>query len=56
MFKLVIALLAIFGMFCLASIRWPSLFNEAVNMGGVSVSGVALLGGVIFLAVMKMGK
>lgn len=49
MIKLMISFLAIFGMACLASAFWPKLYSEAVNLGGVSLSGVILLGGLIVL-------
>jgi hypothetical protein len=54
-FKLIIAGLAVFGMLCLASVKWPALFNEAVNLGGYSISGVMIVGFVIFAGICSKG-
>ncbi len=53
-FKFVAATLSVFGLLCYAVANWPTLFNEAVNLGGYSISGALLLSFILFVGVMRL--
>ena len=52
MFKLIIAILSFFGVYLLASMYWPALYNEAFKLGEYPIRGVEAVAALVVILIM----
>ena len=56
MFRLIVGIFAVFGVIFVASAWWPRLFEPALHLGGISISGVVVLGIIVFCLAFSGGE